>query len=402
MPKFKILPVEKKGNEALRIHCALTIARMKLAGYFYANKIKPGDDFPQSQVFRISAAAEEANDVAYLWTALMIMGQLSGRKGFSAKNIAVQMLGTMDEKDDKKLFDSKSQFKKTFWGHDYTSFNSSSLYETVFKPFVQENGLSYDEDERDKFFGSQVSDNSSLELEVQFHMVDYMMHSFFSMDKKTVKYLGIDDSLCRSLHNIGGKKLAHMVRAIDPNQINEVNLSTMRLNEFGHYDVCFIIGSCKVKTIILDGNSLHRLDPKGKENHTYLRVALGEIPESVRYLSLRNNGLSSFNKMELLEIMQAIPSTVTEVVIDSNKLDPELVQELLNSRGQKTQPLPKPTSSVKPNVNTPKIGKPQEEKKPVNVSSYSQTTFAPPKQPKASSSAPKEEATKSYTSAKSH
>ncbi|MDR3503564.1 MAG: hypothetical protein P4L79_13385 [Legionella sp.] len=391
MPKFKTLPEEKKGNEALRIHCALTIARMKLAGYFYAHGIKPGDDFPQDQVFKLAGAGEETSDMAYLWTALMIMGQLSGRKGFSAKNIdVINVASVMGEKNDKRFFDPKSQLKKTFFSYDYTSLNSSSLYETVFRPFVEKNELSYDEDERSKFFGSQVSNNSSLELDVQFHMVDYMMHAFFLMDKRSVKYRGTGDELCRKLHNIGAKKLAHMVRSIDPDKINEVNFSSMKMNEFGKLDVCFIIDSCKVKTIILDSNSLHRLDPTGKKNHTYLCLALSEIPKSVRLLSLRNNGLSSFNKTELLEIMQAIPSTVTEVIIECNKLDPELEQELLHSRGQKTQPLPKPTQSVK--NQKPKLEKPKEEK-PVKLSSISQAHFS--KQTKASSSAPKEEASSS-------
>lgn len=366
MPKFKILPEEKQGNEELRIYCALAIAQMKLAGYFYAHGIKPGADFPQDQVFKISGVGEDVNDVAYLWTALMIMGQLSGRKGFSAKNIdVINVTGGMGEKNDKRFFDPKSQLKKKFFGYDYTSLNSSSWYETIFKPFIQKNELSYNEDERSHFFGSQVSNNSSLEIDVQFHMVNYMMHSFFLMDNRSVKYRATNEGLCRSLHNIGPKKLAHMVRSIDPEKISEVNFSSMRMNEFGKLDVCFIIKSCKVKTMILDSNSLHRLDPTGENNHTYLCLALSSISKRVKYLSLRNNGLSSFNKTELLQIMEAIPPTVTEVVIECNKLDSELEQELLRSRGHKAQPLLKPTQSVKnqkPNVSTPKIEKSTEEK----------------------------------------
>ncbi len=98
-----------------------------------------------------------------------------------------------------------------------------------------------------------------------------------------------------------------------------------------------------------------------------------------------------------MAIMRAIPSTVKTVTIDFNKLDPTLMTELLNSRGQ-APTLTKPTQPVKKQA--PKIGKPKEEKaqeeKPVRISSVSQTQFAS-KQSKTSSSAPKDEADTSFT-----
>lgn len=427
MPIVKTLPVETHDNQLIRMHCAFAHAQMNLASFFHVHKLKPGDEIPQDKVIKLFGTVDSASDLAYEWTALMILGQLSGRHGFSAKNLVVRNLNDiMGEKNEKGFFDPKSQLKKKFFGYDYTSFNSGSLYEKVFKPLLTPYDKLYFEDEREKPFGyflrlEEVDRLRELgkdqEVEklnkhqialrdvVKLHMIQYIIQVYFKQveDQPWLKYQAVNDAMCRNLHNMGYVKLALMISCLNLDKITKLSLSHMQLGAFGEAGVSLIVSACEgIKEIVLDSNALHRLDPTGKANHSQLCNVLRQIPANVLIVSLCNNGLSSFNKTELIEIMQAIPSTVKEVLINFNGLDPELEQELLNSRGQKTTPLLKPTQPLKnqkPSLEKSKEAKPKEEK-PVKVSSYGQTTFAPKPQPTSSSSASKDEATTSYASAK--
>lgn len=385
MPDFKKLPKEKQGNEALRMHCAFALAQMKLSTIFYALQLKPGDDFPPNYVIKLYGTVEDASDLAYQWTALLIMGQMSGRKGFSIKNIEViNSNDIMGRKKEKGFFDPKSQYSTKFLSSDFSSFKSSSLYEKVFKPLIDPNEVFYVEAERYKPFGFHIC-NEELKIQVGLHMVEYLRQIYFAQvgDQPWLQYKAASKGMTDGLHQMGFVKIAFLLGNLNRKRVTKLSLSAMRMGEFGEEGVSLILSRCEgVHDIVLDDNGLNRLDPTGKDNHALLCAALSNIPPGVKVVTLRNNGLSSFNKTELMELMQAIPSTVTEVIIESNKLGPELERELLSSRSQETKPLQKPTQSVK--NQQPKIEKPKEESS-VKVSSVSQTHFVS-KQAKTSSS----------------
>ncbi len=260
MPKFKALPEDKKGNEKLRMHCALVFAQMKMASFFDTYNIKPGDEVPQDKIIKLRGRVEDASDLAYQWTALIVMAQLSGRKGFSAKNIEVINTGDLLGEPKKGVFfDPKSQLKKKLFGYDYSSFDSKSLYATLFMPFVKQSGLTYSEEDRFQTFGEQVPEEDDLRFKVQWHMSNYMMHNFFAIDvkRKAIQYLASSDELTRQLHHMGFKKLAHMVGNIDKEQFIEMDFSSMKLNEFGSGVGLILKLSKGMSTLILNSNSLN-------------------------------------------------------------------------------------------------------------------------------------------------
>ncbi|MFJ1267046.1 hypothetical protein ACD661_00585 [Legionella lytica] len=386
MPNFKRLPEAKQGNEALRMHCALVHAQMKLSMVFHALKLKPGDDFPPSYVINLFGTVEETSDLAYLWTALLIMGQKSGRKGFSIKNIEV-INSEEGPKKDKRFFDPKSQYSTKFWSSEFSSFKDNSVYETVLKPLMALQEIDYCQDERFQPFEHQLRDKQ-LKEQVRDHMISYFLDIYF-VPMEGLLWMQLKTSgrgIVTAIHQMGYEKFGMLVAYLN-RQFTTLSLRDMKMSDFGVRGVSLILSCCEgIREVMLDNNGLNRLDPDpaSKENHILLCTALSMIPKSVTRLTLRDNGLSTFNKTELMEIMQAIPSTVKVVVLTQNKLDSELEKELLSSRGQ-TMPSQKPTPSViSPQ---PILGKTNEEK-PVKVTTVSQTHFAKPSASPSSSDKP--------------
>lgn len=335
--------------EEIRVYCALAFASMTLDAFYRVHKLKPGDSIPENKKIKITRANEQ--DLPYLWTALMMLGPTGGRPGFSEKTIEIRNVHQKyGSARNKSSFDPKSQlaadpfaFFKLFSKSNASSadtpkplsskFKSTSYYQQKFLPVLGKQEVKYDEEEQNKPFGHQIpEDKEKLKLEVAFYLAESMRVSYFFDERPRLRYRG-DPYQLESLHAIGFVKLAQMLHMLNSEIFKIVDLSQSKLGEFGYKGCFLILAVCeRTKELVLDGNCLHLLAPTAEDHWLYLCTVLGNISPSVKVVTLRNNGLASFNKEQLMAVMRAIPVTVKEVFIENNHLSKELEKELLNSR----------------------------------------------------------------------
>ena len=355
----------------MRVYTAIEFARVMLAtmkkdpvGY---KKVKIGKEVIDVPIPKpVTIRGSDFDDVAYMWTALMLLGPSSGMI-FDRSTIRVVSSSNPP-------FNPEKQFKLFTFGKSLP-FNASSIYTTVFKTYLGDFIPTCDPDEADQLFGREAPEEirSNVSFSVYLNLiksyfvekdntlslktgtnaheafkefgpkklrafdprimagithVDFSSNAFEYMDSDCIaallsaaKWATRVDLSYSDLNKLKGsykthaENLGHVLGNIAPS-VSFVNLAG---NELGGLDVKSLIASLDnlgphVTGISLGKNELHRLGMRG------LIQLFSSLPSNIEYLDLQDNDFSSFTGEALRDIFRAIPKTVTRLNISGTSL----------------------------------------------------------------------------------